>query len=30
MSENPIHNKAFMDVVEEFRMNQLDSIIVEN
>jgi len=30
MTENPIHNKAFMDVVEEFRMNQLDSIIVEN
>ena len=27
MTENPIHNKAFMDVVEEFRMNQLDSII---
>lgn len=30
MKENPIHNKKFMDVVEEFRMNQLDSIIVEN
>ena len=30
MTENPIHNKAFMDVVEEFRMNQMDSIIVEN
>ena len=30
MTENPIHNKAFMDVVEDFRMNQLDSIIVEN
>lgn len=30
MTENPIHNKDFMDVVEEFRMNQLDSIIVEN
>ena len=28
MTENPIHNKEFMDVVEEFRMNQLDSIIV--
>ena len=27
MTENPIHNKAFMDVIEEFRMNQLDSII---
>ena len=30
MTENPIHNKVFMDVVEEFRMNQLDSIIVED
>ena len=30
MTENPIHNKEFMDVVEEFRMNQLDSIIVED
>ena len=30
MKENPIHNKAFMDVVEEFRMNQLDSLIINN
>lgn len=27
MTHNPIHTKAFMDVVEEFRMNQLDAII---
>ena len=30
MKENPIHSKAFMDVVEEFRMNQLDSLIINN
>ena len=30
MKENPIHNKEFMDVVEEFRMNQLDSLIINN
>lgn len=27
MTENPIHNKKFMDVVEEFRMNILDAVI---
>ncbi|PQL20350.1 DNA/RNA nuclease SfsA [Veillonella denticariosi JCM 15641] len=27
MSENPIHNKAFMEVIEEFRMNHLDAMI---
>ncbi len=27
MKENPIHNKAFMDVVEDFRMNQLDVMV---
>lgn len=30
MMENPIHNKEFMDVIEEFRMNQLDSLIINN
>ena len=27
MMENPIHNKAFMDVIEDFRMNQLDVMV---
>ena len=27
MSENPIHNKKFMDVIEDFRMNQLDVMV---
>ena len=27
MAENPIHNKAFMDVVEHYRMNMLDELI---
>ena len=27
MKENPIHNKKFMDVIEDFRMNQLDVMV---
>ena len=27
MMENPIHNKKFMDVIEDFRMNQLDVMV---
>jgi len=27
MMENPIHNKKFMDVLEDFRMNQLDVMV---
>ena len=27
MSENPIHNKNFMDTIEKFRMNHLDTMI---
>ena len=27
MSENPIHNKKFMNVIEDFRMNQLDALV---
>lgn len=27
MHENPIHNQAFMDVVEEFRMNRLTALM---
>ncbi|MDU3476501.1 MAG: GIY-YIG nuclease family protein, partial [Veillonella sp.] len=27
MSENPIHNKKFMNVVENFRMNTLDALV---
>lgn len=27
MSENPIHNKGFMDTIEEFRMNMLDELV---
>ena len=27
MAENPIHNKAFMNVVEHYRMNMLDELI---
>lgn len=27
MSENTIHNKNFMDTIEEFRMNHLDTMI---
>ena len=27
MTENPIHNKAFMDVIEDFRMNTLDALV---
>ena len=29
MVENPIHSKAFMDVIEDFRMNRLDQLIDE-
>lgn len=29
MVENPIHAKAFMDVIEDFRMNRLDQLIDE-
>lgn len=27
MMKNPIHNKKFMDVIEDFRMNQLDVMV---
>ena len=27
MSENPIHNKKFMNVIEDFRMNKLDALV---
>ena len=27
MSENPIHNKKFMNVIEDFRMNRLDALV---
>ena len=27
MTENPIHNKAFMDVIENYRMNKLDALV---
>ena len=27
MKENPIHNKKFMDVIEDFRMNHLDVMV---
>ena len=27
MSENPIHNKKFMNVIEDFRMNTLDALV---
>lgn len=27
MTENPIHNKYFMDVIEDFRMNTLDALV---
>lgn len=27
MSENPIHNKSFIDVIENFRMNMLDELV---
>lgn len=30
MTENPIHHKGFMDVVEEFRMNHLDAVVDEH
>lgn len=30
MTENPIHHKGFMDVVEEFRMNHLDAMVDEH
>ena len=27
MTENPIHNKGFMDVIENYRMNTLDALV---
>ena len=27
MSENPIHLRGFMNVIEDFRMNQLDALV---
>ena len=27
MTDNPIHNKAFMDVIENYRMNKLDALV---
>lgn len=29
MTENPIHDKAFMNVIEDFRMNHLDAVVDE-
>lgn len=30
MDVNPIHEKEFMDIVEEFRMNRLDNVILKS
>ena len=27
MTENPIHNQSFMNVVEDYRMNMLDALV---
>ena len=27
MSENPIHHRGFMNVIEDFRMNKLDALV---
>ena len=27
MTENPIHNQSFMNVIEDFRMNTLDALV---
>jgi len=27
MTDNPIHNQSFMNVIEDFRMNTLDALV---